>query len=251
MDEEKKFWTERYVNFMEEWGDIYINTPYFQQEMKAIQEFVEQENLSEKVRILDLGCGSLPASEFLIKKPIELWVADLDLKLAEKKWKDLGKPDINFKKIDLRKKLPFNNQLFDGVIAAKTLTFVPAPQGKEPEESLKNIFQEIHRILKPGGWLIWSSTVKGVSTAKGVTKGLGFIMNPLQWIKLRCFLPLFAYRLNEIFKPVMKKAEKGTYPVFGKEKYEEIVRSASFQNPQWKDTGGFQVLVNKVKKPLS
>jgi len=249
-DQEREYWGNRYVKFMKEYGEVYINTPYFQNEIKAVKEFAE-EDLNHGDKILDLGCGYLPASEWLIERgKIELWAADLDLELARDKWEKLGKPHMFFKQIDLRERLPFDNNCFDGIISAKALTFVPSSQGETGAAGLKNIFREIFRILKPGGWLVWTSTVKGVSTWKGVLKGLGFLLNPIKNYQLKCFLPLFTYKLSKAFEPVMEKADKGIYPVFGKEKYAEIVKSAGFKDLQWQDTGGFQILVNRAVKPL-
>jgi ubiquinone/menaquinone biosynthesis C-methylase UbiE len=250
--EEMEYWA-KYSDFMTGKNrDPYINSPYFQTELKKISEFISPQ---EGQKWLDLGCGALPIAELFLKKAegkdLEIWAGDVNLKPAKKKLEELGNPPIKLRHIDVTEKMPFPNDFFDGIVASKVLTFIPKAHGKEGKEGLREIFKELFRILKPGSVLVWTTTQKGVSSLKGILLGLGYVLNPYQWLKQKSFLPVFTYQLNNVFKPVVEKVHTGVYPVLNsREEYEEMLEKIGFKNPEWKTTAGFQVLVNRVDKPL-
>ncbi|XOB40201.1 MAG: methyltransferase domain-containing protein [Candidatus Nealsonbacteria bacterium] len=248
-NKELEYWRQYSEFMMSKYRDAYINSPYFQEELRAINEFMEPK---EKERWLDLGCGALPVSELLLTKKVdlELWAGDIILAPAEKKIEELGNPPVKLFYIDLTKKLKIPDNFFDGIGASKVLPYIPESQGEKGKEALRQIFKELFRILKPGGTLVWSGSIKNVSRFRGTLLALGYILNPYQWIKQRCFLPVFAAKVNEVFKPMVEKIKEGTYPVLSQEENEDIILSVGFENPEWRLTFGKQVVVNKVTKPL-
>jgi len=250
-EEEKKFW-KKYAEFMvSKYRDLYLNLYYCKSEFKIIKEFIQPKRGE---RWLDLGCGALPVSELILQVSngeLEIYAGDIHLFPAKKKLKELDNPSqIKLKYVDLTEKLPFSDNFFDGIVASKTLIYIPESQGQKGKEGLRKIFQELFRILKPGGVLIWSIQMKGLSFLRGVLFGLGYVLNPYQWIKKKCFLPLFAIKVIKLFKPLLEKGEKGIYPLLSQREYEELLISIGFKNPRWKITPEKQMLVNKVNKPL-
>ena len=82
--EELEYWKSYSEFMMTKYRDAYINSPYFQDELKAISGFINPKNGE---RWLDLGCGALPVSEVLLDKKVELelWAGDIILTPARKK----------------------------------------------------------------------------------------------------------------------------------------------------------------------
>lgn len=247
--EEFEYWKMYHEFMMSNYGDAYINSPYFQKELEAIGEFIEPK---KGERWLDLGCGALPVSRLILDREpnVDLWAGDIILLTAKEKLKKMGNPPVKLVRLDLTKALLFEGNFFDGIVASKVLPYIPESQGKEGKEGLREIFREVFRILKPGGVLVWSGSIKDVSRLKGTLLALGYIFNVYQWIKQRCFLPMFAVKVNKVFKPVVEKIKKGIYPVFSVKEYEDLLNSVGFVNQEWKLTFGNQVLVNKSVKPV-
>ncbi|MBD3208358.1 MAG: methyltransferase domain-containing protein [Candidatus Nealsonbacteria bacterium] len=118
---------------------------------KSIADFAEEKNI---YRIVDIGCGpgqvTLNLAKELMKKNVDIKITGIDLleksiDLANEKAKEF---DIDSTVIFRRgnaKRLPFADEFFDMAIA--TLLFPFFTKGE-----LIEIFNEIHRILAPGGY---------------------------------------------------------------------------------------------------
>jgi SAM-dependent methyltransferase len=94
----------------------------------------------ESGRILDWGCGSGQMSWLLDRRMLEVVSYDLEDKRLEK----LVQPHIPFQLALDGYDLPFSDASFDGVLSCGVLEHVP-------NERIS--LAEIHRILKPGGYL--------------------------------------------------------------------------------------------------
>jgi ubiquinone/menaquinone biosynthesis C-methylase UbiE len=252
-EEELKFWKEYAELMTSKNGYIFLNLPLYKEELKAFEEFIDPK---AGERWLDIGCGALPITELILRKSkgdVEIWAGDLFLSPAKKRLKEIGNPPIKLKYLDLTRKLPFPDKFFDGITAGKVLPYIPEFEGKRGKDALKGIFQEMLRILKPGGILIWSGAVKGMSRWMGVLIGLrytGYVLNPYNWIKTRNILPFSIIRIIKFFKPMEEKGRNGIYPFLSQKEYEDLLILIGFKNPEWKITFGKQILVNKVKKPF-
>lgn len=89
-------------------------------------------------RVLDLGCGTGFYSEALSAAGAEVVAADLsfdDLRLARERHPATLRCDGT--------RLPFPDGAFDGVFCSNMLEHTPTPE---------RIFDEIERVLRPGGW---------------------------------------------------------------------------------------------------
>jgi len=244
--EEREFWKE-YADFMsiKKYRDAFIYSSFNQDELIKINEFI---NPQKGQKWLDLGCGSLPVTELILEKSkgeVEIIAGDIHLEPAKKRLSELGNPScIKLQYIDLSKKLPFPDNYFDGIVSSKVITYITESQGQKGKNALKVIFQEIYRILKPGGVFIWSTPKKDVSRLTGALLASIYLLNPYQWIKQKCFLPYFAIKMVKFFTPVEE------YAFLNQEEYKNLLIQIGFQNSKWKISFGKQVLVNKINKPL-
>jgi ubiquinone/menaquinone biosynthesis C-methylase UbiE len=94
----------------------------------------------ESGRVLDWGCGSGQMSWLLDRRRLEVVSYDLEDKRLEK----LIQPHILFQFAPNGYDLPFPDVSFDGVLSCGVLEHVP-------DERIS--LSEIHRILRPGGYL--------------------------------------------------------------------------------------------------
>ncbi len=101
-------------------------------------------NISKDQRVLDVGCGMGATVDFLRKEfGIEAFGIDPSEKLI-----NLGKQQNNLPLISGRGELlPYENESFDAVFAECTLSLM---------DNYQKTIQEIHRILKPEGFIIIS-----------------------------------------------------------------------------------------------
>lgn len=100
---------------------------------------------------LDLGCGTGILLAEISQFSKEITGVDYsDGMLNEARKKQSMGAKIRFVKADLNKKLPFDNDSFDYVIAVLTLHHL---------ENLEEIYQEIFRVLKTNGFLIFDEFV--------------------------------------------------------------------------------------------
>ncbi len=94
-------------------------------------------------RVLDLGCGSGATVELLVSQ-YELCAVGID---PSEVLLQIGKrrnPEIELIR-GRGEELPFPKDTFHGVFAECTLSVM---------NDLDNVLEEVHRVLKPGGWLV-------------------------------------------------------------------------------------------------
>lgn len=96
-------------------------------------------------RVLDIGCGALAFSKIVASLGATVVGIDPDPVQAEKNRNADPIPNIEFTECGAEK-LPFPDQCFDGVTFGYSLHHVPAV-------AYPQMFDEIFRILKPGGFL--------------------------------------------------------------------------------------------------
>jgi SAM-dependent methyltransferase len=90
--------------------------------------------------VLDLGCGYYGSLLQFLEPKISFGVGvDISVNL------EAGSPKLRLVKHDLNKALPLENDRFDVVISLANL---------EHLENYQGVFQEFHRVMKPGGFLL-------------------------------------------------------------------------------------------------
>lgn len=102
-----------------------------------------QANLDKEKRYLDAGCGVGGWVVFLHEEGYN--VAGIDGAPRTVRALTEYNPELEVKIAPLTR-IPYPDQLFDGVLVIGTLEYL--------EDQLPAAVQEIHRVLKPGGWLL-------------------------------------------------------------------------------------------------
>jgi len=126
---------ERYIKAKANLGRIYA---YF------IDYLDKEFNLKDK-KILDLGCGFGNHSFLLYEKGAKVFALDIEKEFVEVV--NLKKKLTNYNIFTITGNgffLPFKQDSFDGVICTHTIEHIRDPQ---------KFLQEIHRVLKKGGFL--------------------------------------------------------------------------------------------------
>jgi len=96
--------------------------------------------------ILDIGCNVCIYSSFLVEKGHNVVAVDVDETALEIARKKHSYPNLKILKTD-GQKLDFEDNFFDSVLLLEVLEHSQDPRG---------LVQEIHRVIKPGGFLILS-----------------------------------------------------------------------------------------------
>lgn len=129
-----------YDEMMGETGDI----PHQELIDPAIKTFLG--DFSGKV-ILDAGCGNGYWVRFLASKANKVIGIDASKELIKiAKSKD-NPSNVTFKSVDLNKKLPFKNEIFDIIISSMVLHFI---------QNIERTAKEFRRVLKENGKVIFS-----------------------------------------------------------------------------------------------
>lgn len=126
-------------------------------------------------RALDAGCGTGRYSKYLYSLGHKVTGVDLSPAMLSKA--RAGNRKINFIKSDLTM-LPLENESFDLVVCALTLTHLP---------DLKPAISELFRVVRPGGHIIISDihpllvTLGGQADFHDKTGNHGYITNYVHW----------------------------------------------------------------------
>ncbi len=107
---------------------------------KTLSHFFGTNNI-KKLKLLDVGASTGIIDNILAKNFKEVIGTDIDKNAIKFARKNFVKKNLKFKDEDAMK-LTFKDNLFDVVICTHVYEHVPSP---------KKLFNEIYRVLKPGG----------------------------------------------------------------------------------------------------
>ena len=125
-------------------------------------------NFSDGMVMLDIGCGGGATLKRLLKRSPEGMVYGIDIsEESVVKAKNVNKQLLNkqvFVQQGSANRLPWEDQKFDVVTAVETVYFWP---------NLPQCFQEVKRVLKPGGqFAIMLEVIEGDSIWTNVVEGM-------------------------------------------------------------------------------
>ena len=127
---------------------LFVNSPiHARRTINSVEKLLHFVQLEGKRNCLEIGCGSGATSKYIAEKYLlEVTGVDIDpeeIKLARKKTVNL--PPVHFSQADATS-LPFPDSCFDIVLCYKVLHHVP---------DWSKAFNEISRVLKPGGYFMY------------------------------------------------------------------------------------------------
>ncbi len=165
--------------------------------------------LKSNPKVLDAGCGFGRELLAFTSQGFDTYGIDASeelLKLAKKR-----APKAKIKLVDLRKKLPFKDNFFDGVWARNSLHHLEPP-------SLEFALSEIKRVLKPAGILFieWKEGEKGTITKEEVAGGRERYYNLMPNSKLVKLIESAGFKIieNYTFDWVKRYGEKRQFASF-------------------------------------
>lgn len=198
MNESKKYWEEKHKNSVyttSEWSNK--NTIFSEQAVSYFPEIG---------RVLDIGTGQGRDAGYFKNLGYDVVATDLSAEAidrAKEKYKD-----IDFMVLNTDQGLPFDDESFDVVYSHMALHYFD-------EEKTKKVFNDIYRILKPGGILATlTNTIKDPEIQKYNYKKMeeGFYFDPRGKIEKRYFSPeSLEFFTKDLFKTIILDNEGLSY----------------------------------------
>lgn len=131
---------------------------------RRARRIVEELDLKDKEKILEVGCGNGYYLNLLNKLGFNLTLTGIDndvLALQDAR-KIIRDNKVKFKLVDANK-LPFGNNFFDKVVISEVIEHV---------EDQQKVLSEIYRVLKPGGIMVLTTC----------NIDYPFLWDPVNWI---------------------------------------------------------------------
>lgn len=116
---------------------------------------------------LDVGTGSGAMADIILNKPgssatvVATDFSEEMLRVAATRHR--GNARITLSNLDLSGDIPYETMRFNGVMANLVLPYVAYRNTLAGRRALVSLLGELHRILKPGGTIIWSTPKRGVN----------------------------------------------------------------------------------------
>ncbi len=203
---------------------------------------------------LDVGCG--PAKMALLAwnksgRTIKL-VVGLDIVLDPARKTQSLHPTLPMHLVfaHLGEELPFDDNHFDGIIANLVIPYATDFRSEKGIRAMREVFREMHRVLKPGGHIVWSTPRQNVHFQWVFVASLPDMLNPLPYIRNRDFSRILqGTSILRHALEIQRKGKEGTYTFLAIPQWEQLLREVGFVGPTWRVTFARQVLVNRVYKP--
>lgn len=242
------------LEFWEEYSRIYYHLedtkPYYDL-AESIEEFI---NPRAGEIWLDAGCGPAKMSQIIWKKSKrkvkKIIGIDIVLKPAKetlaKKSEDIP---FELKYASLNERLPFASNSFDGIISNLCLSYVIEFEGKKGERAFEAVVREMYRILKPGGYMVWSTPKHNVHFQWNFIYSIPDMLNIKKQIDHGVIGLSVGVRILKHALEIQRKGREDIYTFLPKDKLESLLLQIGFVNPTWGKTFARQVWVNRVEKP--
>lgn len=246
--EELKFW--------EEYAEIYYHmedTGFYDELVETIKGFIEPK---EGDVWLDAGCGPAKMSQLIWekskKKVKKIIGTDIVLNPARATLAKFGNSiPLELQYANLGERLPFPNNYFDGIVANISLTYVIDFQGKKGKAAFVEVMKEMFRVLKPGGYIVWSTPKRNPLFWRNFLAGLPDMFSIRKQIQHHVFGLWIGMRILRYGLKIASKGRRGVYTFLEPHEYEKILSEIGFVNFEWKKTFAGQVWANKAHKPIA
>lgn len=144
------------------WGAVYSAqslAPPYQEMLGLIRNYIAR--TIPKGTWLDLGAGSGPITELLLSLGLHVIATDLSPEaLVCAKRRVSSDPNATYVVQDVSEPLPFADDSFDGVTAGLVIQYAESgTDNKWTLDGYKRALREVYRVLKPGGYFVWSVNV--------------------------------------------------------------------------------------------
>lgn len=233
-------------DFWQSYAKIYHHLekadPY-QDLLRTIEELVKPK---ENEYWLDIGTGSgaiinmlLTNSKNKIGKILAIDSEDVMLQHALKRKTE----KVEFQNVNLLDEFPFEENIFDGIVANLVIPYIYRFQDKPGAEALKSLLANIYHSLKENGVLVWSTPVKNVNFFKVFLASWKNILDPRHMEHLFYGPAIFRYALK-----IQRNGKTGLYNFLTQEELGIIHKEIGFKDIEFKKTFADQVLVVKAKK---
>ena len=151
-DREQRLVEEHFHSAAAYWKDVYtqdtLNGAMYRQRRAAVLSFVDRLSLPSSARVLEAGCGAGTTSVALAKRGLQVEaldaIAEMVLLTEQAARADGVATLLTVRQGDVND-MPFPGNWFDLAVAIGVLEWMP---------SLERTLKELHRVLRPGGWLI-------------------------------------------------------------------------------------------------
>lgn len=242
LSQEEEFWGPKY-------GSIYPALEDAEPHQKLLAQIEEFIDPKQGEKWVDLGTGSGGVIDVIWNKSkgglSELTALDLtDVMLSHLKRRlpflepKPREDQIKLVKHDLSKKLPFEDEEFDGVTASLVLTYIENYEGNQGIEAFKALLNEVHRILKNNGQFVWTTPKYRVNFAKVFAASWRAMLNPTKFKNLYYGPAILRYALK-----IQKKGKKGDYQFLPEDQFIKILENAGFENIKVKYSFANQAIV--------
>jgi ubiquinone/menaquinone biosynthesis C-methylase UbiE len=244
------------LEFWEEYAKIYINlekaSPYSNLS-KTIEELIKP----KKGDIcLDVGCGPAKMSQIIWKKSKgrvkKIIGTDIVLKPAKETLKRINHSmPLELIYGNIGQKFPFPDNHFNLIVANLIIPYVIDFKGKRGKEALQAVLEEVYRILKPGGHMVWSTPKKDVHFQWVFLASIPDMLNVYEYIVHKDISRILqGTRILKHALEIQRKGKEGIYSFLAKDELEKmLLKKVGFTNLIWEKTFTQQVWVNRVYKP--
>ena len=153
-DQHKNEVAAHFGNSSRHWDAVYgdrqdVGARRIQERQRRILAYVDRLDLPAASRVLDLGCGAGRASVELLRRGFTLEGVDISqdmINLARKNAEQAGFTSEFHFQVGDAEQLPFADGSFDLIVSIGMLGVGPVSWGR-------SVMAELHRILKPGGYV--------------------------------------------------------------------------------------------------
>ncbi|HDQ16711.1 MAG TPA: class I SAM-dependent methyltransferase [Candidatus Vogelbacteria bacterium] len=232
---DRKFWEKYFAVY-----DI-LNELSTYQELG--DKIIDELDIERGDKILDLGSGTGNIALKAKKKGAEVIGIDSSpegVKIHKEKM-----PDSEIILGDITEKLPFEGGFFDKIYSSNVIYTIP-------EEKRKFVFDELYRIIKPGGIIVISNPKIGfkplaiyLDHVKKEIKERGFFLTFIKGLKLMIpTIKMFYYNIK-----IKRENKGGDYRFMEPNDQKNYLTQAGFKNiSENKSVYADQAILNKAEK---